>query len=269
MKKILLFMAFFLSFECYSQITLDFQNSLYGFSVVKLSNTETKYFDNDQWSMNHLNQFSLYNLDGSLYKTISMPPKPDTAAFFPTIFCISRTLFDNDDSNLEYLVAYEWGYAPGGGAAHRNLKVVREDGTILLNEDDASNNYWPPLIYNTEEGTKMILFYYHDSTSIYYQTKIFNLPGTLLTIPHEQMNQPCNPLVYPNPNNGTYSINFKPDNAVEKNVEVLTSEGKLIKSYKTKSSVITINQPDLPEGLYLLNTRSATGSSTSKMIIKK
>jgi hypothetical protein len=116
----------------------------------------------------------------------------------------------------------------------------------------------------------MMLFYYQDSTSYYYQTKIFNLPGKLQSIPKEQMNLQTNiPILYPNPNNGTFSINFKSINSIERNVDIFTPEGKLINNYKTNSNVININRPELPEGVYLINSYSKKGSSTSKMIIKK
>jgi hypothetical protein len=269
MKKVILFFAMCLNMTGYSQITLDIQNSFDHFSVINLTNSETKYYGNQQGWENQLNQFSLYNLDGSLYKTIQIPPKPDTAAYFFSICSISRTLFDNDSTNIEYLVSYQWGYSISGEPAHYNTKIVREDGTILLNESDATINYYQPLIYGTEEGTKMMLFYYHDSTSAYYQTKIFNLPGKLLSVPKEKILQTNIPILYPNPNNGTFNINFNTNNSIERNVNILNSEGKLIKSYKTSNNVLNINQPQLSEGMYLLNTSSKTESSTIKIVIKK
>jgi hypothetical protein len=102
-KNIVIIMLLFYT-GAYSQITLDFQSPLLNMWPTKLSSTKTVYLDYNQWNMIHQNQFSLYNLDGTYYKTILMPPKPDTSSWFYTITCISESLFDDDPTTIEYMV---------------------------------------------------------------------------------------------------------------------------------------------------------------------
>src|ERR1039457_4080380 len=147
MKKLVIFFLVLMNIETYSQITLDFQSPITDFVPIKLTDSNTKYFDSNQWNMNHQNQFSLYNLDGTLYKTILMPPKPDTICGFWGIGNISESLFDNDHSNIEYIVSYGLDSVSSSYTYYRT-RIIREDGTILLDELYA----WSYYVYNTEEG---------------------------------------------------------------------------------------------------------------------
>lgn len=67
--------------------------------------------------------------------------------------------------------------------------------------------------------------------------------------------------IYPNPSHGTFTIS--PNQAIE-TVEILSSEGKLIHTFKNISQEITIN--DLKPGIYFVQVHSV-GSSFSKKII--
>jgi hypothetical protein len=103
MKKWFQFVLILLSVEGYSQFSVDFQSTLVNLIPLKLSNTETKYLDQHiNWDTQ--NQFSLLNLDGSLYKIIQMPPKPDSTSVIEVVNFVSNSLFDNDPSTIEYLV---------------------------------------------------------------------------------------------------------------------------------------------------------------------
>ena len=267
MKKLIVFFICLYSIGVYSQITLDFQNSCQSFPIVRLSDSETKYFDDNQWNINHQNKFSLYNLDGTLFKTIVMPPKPDSTSFIYTIFWISRSLFDNDPSNIEYFVAYTYDSIPNWGS-YNEVKIIREDGTILLDEMNATNNYWPPYINKTEEGTKMTLFYEY-ANGTYYQTKVFSLPGDIPTGEQEGIKRPEESIIlFPNPNSGSFYIRFNSVENEERTIDLISPNGTSIGKFKSKDNSTQLNVPGLPDGLYLINTNSKNRRYSNKMIIK-
>jgi len=261
MKKLLLFLLVITSIVGNSQISLDFQSSSVFMNVFKLTDSETKYIDYP--GIPNQNQFSLYNLDGSLYKTIIMPAKPDTSALIYWKWFISKSLFDNDSSTIEYIVEYIYDSIPG--ANYHHVQIIREDGTILLNELYADS----PNIYSTEDGTKLMLNYVY-ANGYYYQTKVFNLPGKLPNMVKEEMGAINNNLIlYPNPNNGSFYIKFLGKAGEKNTIDLYNGIGKHIDTFKSDNNLIHVNKYGLPDGVYFLNNRVSVLRSTTKMIIEK
>lgn len=258
MKNIFISCLILLTINSYSQITLDFQTQKWYLTTAFLSDTETKYYDMDVAN----NQFSLYNLDGTLYKTIDLPPQPGPNTFFNYIFYISRTLFDNDPSNIEYLVEYI--YDSSSNYHYDRTKIIREDGTILFDELYAKYNY----IYPSEEGTKLMLDYnYANGYAI--GKKIFSLPGSIPTSNQEKSNFSNIPFnLYPNPNNGSFFIKMRLKQGEENIIDLFSSNGVLIDTYRSRNNFLQINNFNLSEGIYFLSNRIGNSNST-RMIIKK
>jgi hypothetical protein len=269
MKKLFIIFLVLLSFAGYSQITLDFQSALqYDLYPTKLTDTETKYYYWDQTSLNQNQQFSLYNLDGTLFKTIDMPPKPNPIAFSYSAYYITRTLFDNDPSTIEYLMEYVFDSVPPAASQITEVKVIREDGTILLDEP-----YGDIVgVYSTEEGSKLMLsnYYYGNGTPLPYLIKVFNLPGQIPTSV-ANMNGIADPSLslYPNPNNGSFSVRLKSDKGEASTIDLYSPTGKFISTYKSSENPARVTAQGLPSGLYFLNVRSGSKSSSTKMIIQK
>jgi hypothetical protein len=265
MKKSIFVVLLLLSSVCYSQITLDFQKTNY-LHAFKLNNTETKYLDDHE--LDSQNQFSLLNSDGTLYKTIHLPPQPDSIAFISSIAYISTTLFDSDPATIEYVVDYQL------DSLQYNLnevRIVREDGTILMDEMFAYLRDWEwgiINIYNTSEGTKMILNYRY-ANGHYCQTKIFSLPGELPAGTDNNGPASRNPTLYPNPNNGSFYIDFHSKDGEANIIDLYTSEGKLIESYKSNTALTHVDNQGLSDGLFIVNTRTSRRNASGKMIIKK
>jgi len=255
----------FIYFEGYSQIKVDFQTSLVNLTPIKLSNTETKYLDQPgYWTTQ--NHFTLYNLDGSPYKTIQMPPKPDPSALIEIVDFITNSLFDNDSSNIEYLVHYDPCDSLLSGAPWR-VKIIREDGTVLL--DEAYASYSGLQIYNTEQGVKLMLPYYTDN-SILYKKIVFSLPGKLPSgVEKNYLNETIKPSLYPNPNSGTFFINVNSKLGESATIDLYSITGKLLRSYKSDSKIIQINESGLSNGVYIINTQTNQGFQRTKMIIQK
>jgi hypothetical protein len=253
----------------YSQITLDFQTSSPYYRCFKLSDSETKFFDYDGIKIKSTHQLLLYNLDGSLFKTIQVPVDPN--AEISGIEWISRTLFDNDPSNIEFLACYS---TDSSSYIQLRTKVIREDGTILLDELHANiigyfDISWAPLIYSTESGTKLRLDYSWAGWSTFYQSKVFNLPGT---IPSGVTDNPQGfekvLSLYPNPNNGSFVLKFY-SNQSQNNIELYSINGILLDTFKSSEKLIYLNHQELPAGMYILNTQSQRINSSTKMVIKK
>jgi hypothetical protein len=266
MKKLILIIILLSSLESYSQISLDFQTSLRLYPV-KLNNSETKYIDEGNIEYLGPTQFSLFNLDGSLYKTILLPPKPDPDAYLTTISFVSTTLFDNDPSNIEYLLDYQWNIISIGNV--EKVIVAREDGTILLDEMYATTYYFRPLIYGTEQGTKLMLFYAFPD-SVNYQTKVFSLPGEPPVSVDSEIDQiNNNTLIFPNPNNGSFSIKINSKSGDVSTINLYEQNGRLIDTYQSSGSQTQTKNYKIPDGLYFINSHSKNYNSTTKIIIKK
>jgi hypothetical protein len=268
MKKFIPFLMLLVSLEGQSQITLDFQSPNFNLVHIALNGSETKYLDASP--IYYQNQFSLYNPDGSLYKTIQLPSKPDPSASVVEIDYVTTSLFDRDSTTIEYMVSYNWDSA-GIGTYHQ-VKVVREDGTILLTEMNAEPYYAIPYpVYNTETGTKLMLYYlYANSAYDFYQTKVFNLPGKLPNAAVEEIPGANNSfLLYPNPNSGSFYIKFTGKAGETNTIDLYTGNGKHIDTFKSDNNLIHINKYGLPDGVYFLNNRVSVLRSTTKMVIEK
>lgn len=264
-KSILIFVILLLTFEGYSQIPLDFQTPNLNLIPIKISKTETKYFDQLLYTHDK-NEFSLYNLDGSLYKTIYMPPKPDTSCWIEVVDFVTTSLFDNDPSSIEYLVHYDPCDSNLSGAPWR-VRIIREDGTILLDEPYAS--YFYCQVYNTEEGAKLMLMYF-DGNSIPYQKKVFSLPGEFPTsVPNSSGFTNDFLTLYPNPNNGSFyiKVNSSQENSIT--FDLYTIDGRLINEFKSNNKLINISNNSLPEGIYILQSQSKNINYRNKVLIKK
>ena len=254
--------------EClksYSQFQIDFQTTLINLTPIKLSNNETKYLDQPiyWYTQDH---FSLYNLDGSLFKTIQLPPKPDTNAMIEIVDFVTTTLFDNDPSNIEYLIHYDPCDSSLSGAPWR-VKIIREDGTVLL--DEAYASYSGLQIYNTDQGTKLILPYY-TSNSVLYKKIVFSLPGILPSgFENNFANETLKTSLYPNPNNGTFCINVNSKPGEFAKIDLYSITGKFLRTYKSEDKIIQIHETGLSNGVYLINTQNNQGSQRVKMIIQK
>jgi hypothetical protein len=239
-------------------------------STVKLSNTVTKYSRDFNYA-DTITEFTLYNLNGTIYKTIYLPPKPYPSSIVYYISNISTSLFDNDSSTIEYLISYA---CDSSGYGFRQLQVVREDGSVLLDEPKAVVYYWPPnfvdaSIYNTEEGAKLKLYCYF-ANGANNGTRVFSLPGKVPSGVNENQNiYSLKSIIYPNPNDGSFFIKFPSNNHGISTIDLLSSDGKLLNTFKSSNSTLQVNYPGLINGIYFLQIKTEKTGSINKMIIQK
>ncbi len=197
-------------------------------------------------------EIKLYHLDHTLFKTVSysaapQPPYP----YMIYIMYISEHLFDQDEG-LEYM------YVDPLFQGDYLTQVYNEDGSLLLDEPGAypmvlSTSPTQQLpIYNTDEGTKLILSH-RDSTA-----RVYSLGGTLSvglsTAANGQLQEFTNTAkLFPNPTSSL--IHFTLASALQQEAELTISDnaGRVVKtvSIARGTSQVAQDVSDLPDGLYL------------------
>lgn len=259
-------MMLFISIPAFTQITLDFETPLGNLNPVNLSENETKYYLRDQQTLHDSLQFSLYNLDGTLFKTIHLPPAPVQQAGSGEPCYISRTLFDNDPATIEYAVQYNWDSIPGKGI--HESKVIREDGTILLDEPYGALYG----VYSTSEGAKIMFseYWYGNWSFLPYYTRVYSLPGTLLSDNGDRSitGMPSAKL-FPNPNQGSFYIEVENAGNTPSKIELYSSGGKLVGKYSFDGVKSKIDAPALPNGMYFIRTGPRNQNRVLKMVVDK
>ncbi|MEO8085941.1 MAG: T9SS type A sorting domain-containing protein [Bacteroidota bacterium] len=259
-----------------SQITLEhtIDSTLYGYTFypAKISNTETKYVFLDTAT----NTFDIYNLDFSPFMTnISVPHSLNNGnSYFYFILYLSRTLFDCDSSNIEYMFTAQ--NEPG-----QQLWIMRTDGTVLFHADSTRGPYClgcpggtsllrPILV--TENGTKMILM--KDNFAAGRAISIYSICGTPPDPVYEIPNEGLNYLdIYPNPASMQINFNFHPrDNLNNYELDILNNNSQLLKKIKLGNSdkIFDFNVRDFSNGIYYFSLSAKNNVlQTGSFIISK
>lgn len=238
MKKKLVILFIMLS-ACkisFSQVTLDYTypasstgNSV-NFALIEIYPGEYKYAFYDMGASN----LSLYNLNHTLFQSITIPATFNGNDWFQVMY-VTRSLFDCDTSNIEYLLNYGFIGAPGGTTPY--VKIVRDNGTVLFTETNASalTQGWANLsmgpVYSTPNGAKMDLY------NANWDLKIYSLCGQL---PPSYLSGPGNTTglssgnaenfinrVYPNPSKNKITIDYSfPDDVRQAELFLYDANGK-------------------------------------------
>jgi len=274
-KKIQLTLTFlatlFFPLTSVSQITIDavYPNAERKLFMVNLEISGMKYVVKNQAEGDRYLKF--YNLDHSLWKTIDCNPFPTTIICGPDepiyVFVslyISETLFDCDD-DIEFL------YSSISGC-ERYTAVYKEDGSSIMIADSCAPlveshipHQWLP-IYNTSDGTKLILSHLNGSGVVY------DLPCSLpvgTNMIQEEL--PLNHLnIYPNPSNTQIHIDYLiPKGNNEAQIVVNSLAGEEIKRYvvdRTFSSLI-LESGELAAGTYIYSLITDGKTIESKKIV--
>lgn len=280
MKKNILFFAIaaMLLSSVSGQISLDTYIPSSTISLIKLHNSGYKYKEYNAT----LNKIILYNLDNSIYKTISIP----TQSIVPNkVGYISENLFDTDN-DIEYFVMYQVISSP---PTLSYVYIYNEDGTVLFYKDSVSiiqsylNNVNvfenADIIYFDGQGVKMKLQLTNGTTAIY------SLPGSI----------PCNPCVdniisdfiskdhslkedmglkiIPNPSSSEMKIYYQlPANESFGEIIIFNLQGMEMKRFNVGNSFefITISTSDFVSGTYLCSIESNNRIiATKKMFVVK
>lgn len=267
MKKTIIVVALvLLTSNLFAQISLEhsYPNGKWETSMVKLSNSGMKY----QWVDVEAGIVKLYNLDHSIYKTMTFPVLENMTN--AEVAYVSETTFDLD-ADLEFMVYYQ----DDNNWANSVTKIIEESGVIILNaesETPSMNNYEGiyGAIYNTPSGTKMILDNHSDDAS-----KVYSLPGTLFATAIIDVNYDNNNFLapYPNPASNYITLAYSlPSSIKEATVSIYDIAGRVIKSYTIDHNYkeLLIDTQGFGNGTYLCQIDSnGIKISDTKFIVQR
>ncbi|GAB4290432.1 MAG: hypothetical protein Kow0068_15850 [Marinilabiliales bacterium] len=217
----------------------------------------------------------IYNLNYTIHKTITVPYIMPTANNKFGVSYLSTNLFDTDTSNIEYM----WrGMNENTYVSY--IIILREDGTILFEDSnyfglDIEQFFQQYPIFQTDSGTKMML-YYMDNTA-----KIYSLPGKLPCLECSEyfpskvddisLLSNSNIQVYPNPNNDIINIKYNlPIESKYGDIIIVDMNGIEIKhiSLKQSNGIINISGSELNKGKYLIYLKTENKVVGIKKFIK-
>ncbi len=279
MKKIftlILLSPLFLLTTSKAQITLDttLSNSLwlgYGFKPVQISSTETKWYFADTLN----NTFSLYNMDFSPFiMDITVPEPFARSTNYMQVLYISRTLFDCDSTNIEY--AYYSVLNPN----YRPFRVVRTDGTILLQRDSvlAPYLYGQTLggtdvirpIVNTSSGARLFLHQIPSTFPIYVYSLCGDLPIDIFDLRGSEISFVS---IFPNPSSN--SLNFRievPDNINQYELVVFDGSAQILQRVNISAlkHIYSVDTESYSSGTYYYSLSAKNKTyQTGKFILTK
>lgn len=267
MKKLILshLLLILIAFSAKSQITLEttMQAGDYAaFGVTKLTTAGYKYYAVNE----NQNELKLYNINHSVYQTISIPVTINPDSIGDLFFgYVTDNLFDNDNG-IEYLMEYY----------DNNYKnyfyIFNEDGSTVFSKDSASlysfygmEDSSEPAIFNTDSGVKMML-------SKYPEIEIYSLPGQLSYVSglgnESTVFEISNS--YPNPTTYNTTIPYSlPQDVKEGDIIIYDQNGAVIQTYKVDHtfSNLLINTSSFASGTYYYHLSTEQGVSNGKKLV--
>ncbi|TAH42929.1 MAG: T9SS type A sorting domain-containing protein [Bacteroidetes bacterium] len=266
MKKIsLLLLTVFLTFQSLGQIV--FENS-YAFSanfgIVNLTNAGYKY-----WELVN-NEYKIYNLDHSIYKTITLPVQQGSRYFIQQQAPISDALF-----NVDTLIEVTYGVQDTLNINVYTAYVINENGNVLFSQSSTTI----PKILNIGGSYKMLAWVRDTISNTYSSIDVYSLPGS---VPCEScglingisINSPNSvetySRIYPNPSSGLITIDYFLTSASVGSIDILTIDGRLIRTFSLDnlSSKLVLNSKDFSKGTYIYVVKDGISATSGKFIIQ-
>lgn len=292
MKKLtIIIMILFIVCTINAQITFeqDYVNSD-EFIIIGLENSGHKYFSIEE----NVPVYSimLYNLDHILFKTIPIdisgffPPQYDTLTDFDHFFYvyyISENLFDldNEIEFLAYIAYWYYDYTISNYISNHKIEIYNEDCSTLFTINDASptesmfyGEGVPASIFNTEDGTKMIL----EVDTIY---KVYSLPGNLpcelcdtTSTGKNELNPNYNSFglsnSYPNPTSNYTRIDYQLPAGINKaEIVFYDTKGNEVKRFAVDRTFdhLRISTAELSSGTYFYSLQTEKGIFCGKKMV--
>lgn len=263
MKQIILTsLIVFFALIGFSQITLQ-KTYNYSTSMIKLETQGYKYYLMDVPA----SQCRIYNMDHSLFKTISCSV-PSGFYLFDLKY-ISEKMFNND-SQIELLFTY-YKYVTVGNSGYYiyGSRIAGESGSTLLTIDGAL------YVFANQTGTseyKLFAYCYDYSVSPEkVWTNIYTLPGIPVfsaSISDNQQDVLLN--AWPNPVNEVIRLEYElPANVKSASLNVYDASGRKVKNFSidSHSNHLAMKVSDMTAGTYLFNIEYDNHRTISKKIV--
>ncbi|HXB12806.1 MAG TPA: T9SS type A sorting domain-containing protein [Bacteroidia bacterium] len=248
----------------FSSLTLGYK---YAIGIKKGSNSGT---------------INLYNLNHSLYKSITIPPLTG-GINIANVYYISDSLFNTNTSTIEYLISYQ------DTIGALRLRIFDDLGDTIFSSDSLTLGwvfptftYSEPIFY-TPGGYKLIL---QQNTGFDSATFVYSLPGALPCSecangniisaigggPSNGGGRNSGYLQNPYPNPTSHSTNIKyqlPDGADQGQIVFYNLQGKELKSLTVDRTFDTLNvsTTDLASGTYLYVLKTSQGIVGNKKVV--
>jgi hypothetical protein len=231
--------------------------------VVNLETLGYKYYLMDVPN----SQCRIYNMDHSLYKTISC--SVPSGCYLSDIKFLSENLFDTD-SGIELLYTY-YKYYSGSDYYEYDSKVINDDGSQIVFIDGALYNY----VNKTGEETYK-LFSYCYNFSVFPEvvwTNIYSLPGTpaVNAVTFDNSSK-LNLNAFPNPASNTLKVNYVlPENVREGVLRLFDSSGRSVNEFVVDhfSNHLDLDVSQLESGVYFYFIEAdGTISASQKLVVQ-
>lgn len=290
-RNILLLSCFLFSSFGFGQVTFSTQiqpNELLdnlNFYRIHLDDNESGYVsisDSDPTTA-----IRLFDNDFNFVQDISIPPQFFNGGSY--VQYITKTLFDCDPSNIEFLAMTP--YSPLGGASAK-VAVVREDGTILFQHDGAvalainnapySQLRWKAPIISTNDGTKLFLHLtdeYIGDGGIKVYDLCGDLPNTCcegstgeLSTGSHNMELVHRSIVFPNPTNSRLTIDLaQPLTGENIQLSLFNVNGELVKEELIQSGqqIIQLDLQSISVGSYFYQIHNGEELIDSGKVVKQ
>lgn len=217
-------------------------------------------------------KLKFYRLNHTLWKTIdySMATDINETYNMQNIMYVSQHLFDNDDE-IEFM------YIDNGTQGEAVTEIIDESGNALFSAIGQAPRYFASSpqdqlpIYNTEDGTKMIL---SDDPFGPGKAHVYHLPGTLSSGissgPVFELAEMSAGLAYPNPTATKTRIDYSLPTGVNEGFIVLYTTGSQeVKRFRVDRTFNTleITTDDLQSGTYYYNLQTTQGVSGGNRLV--
>lgn len=245
-----------------AQVTLEHTYN-YSATVVKLETLGYKYYLMDV----PREECRIYNLDHSVYKTISCTA-PANCYLFDIKF-LSEKLFDAD-AGIELLYSY-YQYYSGGDYYDYDSRIINEDGSEIVFIDGALYNY---INKTGDEDYKLFSYCYNFSSfPEVIWTNIYSLPG-LPVLNASLANNETNWLLtaFPNPTNKSVKLAYSlPENVFSATLYLIDNNGRPIDEFivDTYSDHLDLDVSNFSSGVYFYFIETeGKRSATQKLIVQ-
>lgn len=273
MKKLIVLPFLFLAFLSFGQIDeiAEIEGYSYEVRVLLIDHDMPKILVYEPLE----NHFDLYNEDYTLYRSVDIPYNYQGSGQY-NMFHVSRTLFDCDSTNIEYLISWS-------GQPQTWSKIIREDETELLSEEGVIYNAYNisvPESNGIVSGPNGSLLHLEGSFSGDPISRVFQLCGQLprnisrmdstmtgLTEEDETLDQVK---LYPNPSDSQINIDYDLAGNKKGVLEIYNMDGQLVEKKKLGDffDKVMLDVSGYTSGTYIVKIQTESGEILSKRFIK-
>ncbi|MFH1119890.1 MAG: T9SS type A sorting domain-containing protein [Bacteroidota bacterium] len=250
MKKVILFIAILISLRAGAQVTLEHTYDGQGV-IAHLEFQEEKYALLEASAY----RCRIYYANHSLYKTVNLPVP--SGVTINSLQHITDGLF-NTDALIEFSYTY---YLISGSTVVYETRVANENGQVLVTVSGASAAY----VDHIGDSWKFIAWIYdYSTTPAVADTKVYSLPGQLVTGTAFPGFVESGKLPYPNPSVDIIILSYKLNDRNDGSMIITSATGQIVRVLDLGPDFdnIQFSVRGLPAGLYHYKVEGGSGSGS-------